>query len=296
MDSLLNTLITVFPHAHHEASAFTDILLDTVMDTLKIIPFLLLTYLFIEWIESQTDKKFEAQLQKQDKLSVLYGSVLGLFPSCGFSNAASSLYATGVISAGVLAAVFLSTSDEMLAIMISKGASFSLYAPILLVKLIVSLIAGYLLHFAVQKKDIAIEEFCEREHDDHQHGILYSAGLHTIQVVLWLFVITFILNYIIESIGLDTIQAIVANNPRFSIFLAALVGMIPSCGSSIVLSTMFYESVITFPTVCAGLLANAGTGIIVLFRVNPNWKDNLKILLYILVVAIISGFVLQLFF
>ena len=277
-------------------ASFLDVLLDTTLDVLKILPFLFITYIFLEWIESRTDDKFEATLQKQDKLSVLYGSILGLFPSCGFSSAASSLYATGVISAGVLAAVFLSTSDEMLAIMISSGANISIYAPILLVKFIVGVIAGYILHFLWKRKDISIDEFCEREHDDHEHGILHSAILHTIQVIIWLFVITLVLNMIIEFIGLEKIQALIASSPNSSLFLTTLIGMIPSCGSSIVLSTMYLESVISFPAVCAGLLANAGTGVIVLFRVNPKWKENGFILLYVFISALIAGFILQLFF
>lgn len=273
-----------------------DVLLDTIMDVVKLLPFLFLTYFFLEWLEAQTDSKFENILKKHEKLSVIYGSILGLFPSCGFSSVASSLYATNVISAGVLVAVFLSTSDEMLALMFSSGASPSIYLPILLVKLIVAIPAGFILHFLVKKKDINIDEFCEREHDDHDKGILYSALIHTIQVTIWLFIITLLLNGLVELIGSETIQEFVSRNNKISIIVCALLGLIPNCASSIILSSMYLESIISFPAVCAGLLANAGTGAIVLFRVNPKIKENLLILLYIFVVALISGFILQLFF
>ena len=273
-----------------------DVLLDTSLDVIKIVPFLFLTYLFLEWLETQTDKKFENILKKHEKLAVVYGSILGLFPSCGFSSVASSLFATNVISAGVLAAVFLSTSDEMIALMLSSGASPKVYLPILLVKLIVAIPAGLLLHSVMKKKDMNIEEFCEREHDDHSHGILHSAIQHTIQVTIWLFIITLVLNGIVELIGMETIQAVVASNKKLSILLCAFLGMIPNCASSIILSTMYLESIITFPAVCAGLLANAGTGAIVLFRVNPKIKENLTILFYVFTVALISGLLLTLFF
>ncbi len=273
-----------------------DILLDTILDIVKLLPFLFLTYLFLEWLEKQTDKKFENILKKHERLSVIYGSILGLLPSCGFSTVASSLYATNVISAGVLVAVFLSTSDEMLALMISSGASLSTYLPILLVKVIVAIPAGLILHSFTKRKEINIDEFCEREHDDHSHGILYSAILHTIKVVLWLFIITLLLNSIVELIGIEEIEAFVRANNKASIIICTLLGIIPNCASSIILSTLYLESIISFPAVCAGLLANAGTGLIVLFKVNPKLKDNLLIILYIMIVAIISGFILQIIF
>ena len=273
-----------------------DVLLDTILDVIKIVPFLFLTYLFLEWLETQTDKKFENILKKHERLSVIYGSILGLFPSCGFSSVASSLFATHVISAGVLAAVFLSTSDEMLALMLSSGASPKVYLPILLVKLVVAIPAGLLLHSLMHKKEMNIDEFCEREHDDHSHGIFYSAFLHTVQVTIWLFVITLVLNAIVEAIGMETIQSFVSNNNKLSIVLCTLLGLIPNCASSIIISTMYLESIISFPAVCAGLLANAGTGLIVLFRVNPKIKENITIILYVALVAVISGFILQIFF
>ena len=270
-----------------------EILIDTTLDVLKIIPFLFLTYLLLEWLEKQTDKRFEEILKKHNRLSVLYGALLGLFPSCGFSSAASSLYATGVISAGALTAVYLSTSDEMLAIMLSNQAPFSKVYPILLTKLIIAILAGYILHFMGKKKEIAISDFCERENDDHSHGILHSAIGHTLQVTLWLFIITLLLNALIEGIGLENIQSLITQNPRFSIILCSLVGMIPSCASSIILSTLYLQDVIPFAPVCAGLLANAGTGAIVLFRVHPKIKEKIQILLYVLLVSLLSGWILQ---
>ncbi len=255
-----------------------DILLDTFEDVLKIIPFLFGIYFILEWMEQEAGHKMEHFLEKHRRLNPLAGTIFGLLPSCGFAGAASSLYATGVISAGTLVAVYLASSDEMLSIMISKQAPINLIFPILGIKLIVGLIAGYTLDLLSKHRSINVEEFCEAEHDDHSHGILYSSIMHTIEVTIWLFIITFIFNGIVEFIGQDVLYSFIVSHPNKSVLVSSLVGMIPSCASSILLTTMYIEGVITFPAVCAGLLVNAGSGMLILFRVNRNMKDNLMIL------------------
>lgn len=271
-----------------------DILIDTFIDVLKIIPYLFVIYLLLEWMEQEAGHKMEHFLEKHRRLNPLAGTLFGLLPSCGFASAASSLYATGVISAGTLVAVYLSSSDEMLSIMLSMKAPVSKIWPILLVKLIVGLIAGYSLDAFSKHRTIDVNAFCEQEHDDHSHGILHSALKHTLEVTLWLLIITFLFNGFVEWIGEDTLYAFVTDHPNQSVIVSTIVGMIPSCASSILLTTMYMDGVISFASVCAGLLVNAGTGMMVLWRVSRNYKDNLKILMMTWIFGLISGFIIDL--
>ena len=272
-----------------------ELLLDTLLDLSRIVPFLFVIYLFLEWMKNQTEHRMERFLERHRRINPLAGTLFGLLPSCGFATAASSLYATGVISAGTLVAVFLASSDEMLSIMLGMQADFSVIAPILGVKLVVGLIAGYGFDLLSKHRTINVDEFCQREHDDHSHGILYSACLHTLQVSLWLMVTIFVINGIVGMIGEDIIRSFILDHSSQSVLFCGLTGLIPSCASSIILTTMYVDGVIPFSAVCAGLLVNAGTGMIMLYRVNPDFKDNTKILLATLVCGLAAGFVLQIF-
>lgn len=270
-----------------------DVLLDSFTDVLKIIPFLFVIYLLLEFMEHQAGHSMEHFLEKHRRLNPIMGTLMGIIPSCGFAGAASSLFATGVISAGTLIAVYLSSSDEMLSIMISMRTPFSQIWPILLVKFIIAGIAGMIIDVFSLKRNIDVEEFCEREHDDHSHGIFYSALMHTLQVAVWLLVITFVFNLFVAFIGEDNLRMFVAAYPNQSVLVSTLVGMIPSCASSIVLTKMYLEGVIGFAAVCAGLLVNAGTGMMVLWRVNPSLKENFKILFITWICGLIGGLLIE---
>jgi len=271
-----------------------DVVLDTLTDVLKIIPFLFVIYLFLEFLEHEAGHKMEHFLEKHRRMNPIFGTLLGIIPSCGFAGAASSLFATGVISAGTLIAVYLSSSDEMLSIMLSMQAPFSVIWPILAVKVVIAVIAGMIIDAFSKKRDIDVEEFCEREHDDHSHGIFYSAMMHTLQVTIWLLLITLVFNLLVAWIGEDNLRMFVAAYPNQSVLVSTLVGMIPSCASSILLTKMYLEGVIGFAAVCAGLLVNAGTGMMVLWRVNPNLKENFKILFLTWVSGLAGGLVIEL--
>ena len=245
-------------------------------------------------MEQEAGHKMEHFLEKHRKLNPLAGTIFGLLPTCGFAGAASSLYATGVISAGTLIAVYLASSDEMLSIMISMQTPFSKIWPILLIKFIAGILCGYLIDIISKHRTINVNEFCEAEHDDHSHGILYSSIMHTVQVTLWLFIITLLFNGIVEWIGQDTLYNFIISHPNKSVLFSSLVGMIPSCASSILLTTMYLEGVITFPAICAGLLVNAGSGMLILWRVNRNYKDNFLIFFVTWICGLSIGFLLDL--
>ena len=273
------------------------ILEHTFFDILRVIPFLFATYLLLEWMENHHDGKMEQFLKKHRAFGVPVGAIFGIVPECGFSSAASSLYATGVVSAGTLIAVYLSTSDEMLPILISANAGWDKIAPILFIKIVTALIAGYLADaFFFKKKALDIETFCEEEHCHCHKSIFKPALFHTLHITAWLFVVTLCLNIIVHYVGTDALAAFIQGHPTQSVLCATLIGMIPSCASSILLSTLYLEGVIGFASVSAGLLANAGIGLMVLFRVNHNVKDSMKIVTYLWSVSFIAGLILEFIF
>ena len=274
----------------------TEILLDTLMDVARLVPFLFLTYLLMEWMEHQTDGAFESFLEKHRRSAPIFASLFGLIPECGFSSATGSLYTTGVISAGTLIAVFLATSDEMVPILVSSRAEPAVIFRILAVKFVVACIAGLLAdRFSIHRK-ADIESFCERENCECDDGIFKSALKHTVRITLWLLVLTALINGFMAVLGEEALRSFVIAHKESGIVICTLIGLIPSCASSILLSKLYLDHIISFAAVNAGLLANAGLGLMVLFRVNPDWKNNMKIVLYIVAVSLITGFILNYLF
>lgn len=269
-----------------------DILIDVVLDTCKLTPFLFITYLFLEWMEHKTGNKVERYLQNHTSQAPFIATLFGMIPECGFSSAASTLYVTGVISKGTLIAIFLSTSDEMLPIMIAAKAPFSTLFNILFVKIFVALVAGYAID-SFTKPTIRMKDGIKEEHDEH-HSILVEAISRTLKIAIWMFGITLVMTYLIEWIGQESIEVFLSNHQTISILFCSLFGMIPSCASSIALTTMYLHNVIDIAEVCAGLLANSGIGIAILFRVSSDKKDCFKIMILLLAISMGSGLLLKL--
>lgn len=281
-----------------------EIIKDTLIDALKILPFLFVTYLIMESLEHKTGNKTKQLVKKSGKLGPLFGSILGIFPQCGFSAVAASLYAGRVITLGTLIAVFLSTSDEMLPILISESAPIELIVKVLAIKLIIGIIAGFIvdiLHMLIFKKlkkeendEDAIEDMCEHEHCDCEHGIVKSAIKHTINILAFIIIITFLINMIIYFIGEDNISNAIAQVPIAGILVSALIGFIPNCAGSVIITELYLSNLISLGSMMAGLLVGSGIGILVLFRTNKNVKDNLKIMEILYVISIISGLIIDL--
>lgn len=281
-----------------------EIIKETLIDALKILPFLFVTYLIMESLEHKTGNKTKQLVKKSGKLGPLFGSILGIFPQCGFSAVAASLYAGRVITLGTLIAVFLSTSDEMLPILISESAPIELIAKVLAIKLIIGIIAGFIvdiLHMLIFKKlkkeendEDAIEDMCEHEHCDCEHGIVKSAIKHTINILAFIIIITFLINMIIYFIGEDNISNAIAQVPIAGILVSALIGFIPNCAGSVIITELYLSNLISLGSMMAGLLVGSGIGILVLFRTNKNVKDNLKIMGILYVISIISGLIIDL--
>lgn len=275
-----------------------DVILETLIDSVKLIPFLFITYLIMEWIEHKTKEKTKETIQKSGKWGPLIGSILGIFPQCGFSVSATNLYAARVITLGTLIAVYLSTSDEMLPIFLSEAVPMETILKILGIKLLIGMVAGFIIDFVLRIKDKNKEEhkivdLCEKEHCHCEDGIVKSALTHTLHITIFIVLVTFIVNIVIYFIGEDAIGGFLMNQPILGPIVAGLLGLIPNCASSVILTQMYLENVISSATMIAGLLVGAGVGIAVLFKTNKGIKENLKIVTLLYAIGVISGIILE---
>ena len=275
-----------------------EILEHSAIDTIKLLPFLFVTYLILEYIEHKTSDKVKETIKKSGKFGPLIGSVLGIFPQCGFSVSATNLYATRVITLGTLISVYLTTSDEMLPILITEAVPISIILQILGIKFIIGMIAGFIIDFVIRKthkeeQNEHIGEFCEHEHCHCEEGIWKSAIKHSINILIFIFIVTVIINAIIHLVGEETIAKIVSHNIVLGPMIAGLVGLIPNCASSVILTELFVESVISMPILIAGLCVNAGVGLLVLFKTNKNLKENIKIIGLLYCIGVIAGIILE---
>ena len=277
-----------------------EIIEDTLIDSIKLIPFLFITYLIMEYIEHKTKDKTKEAIKKSGKFGPLIGGVLGIVPQCGFSVSATNLYAARVITLGTLIAVYLSTSDEMLPIFISEAVPITTILKILGIKLLIGVIAGFIIDFVIrlvnkgkQEKEKIID-LCEKEHCHCENGIVKSALKHTINIFIFILLFTFILNIIIYLIGEETIAGFLTNQPILGPVIAGIIGLIPNCASSVLLTQMYLENVISAATMISGLLVGAGVGLAVLFKTNKGIKQNLKITALLYVIGVVSGILIEL--
>ncbi|MBQ8302698.1 MAG: arsenic efflux protein [Clostridia bacterium] len=277
-----------------------EVLLESLIDTLKLIPFLFLTYLLMEFIEHRASDKVSAFMKRAGALGPLAGGAVGAVPQCGFSAAASNLYAARVISVGTLVAVFLSTSDEMLPILISTGLAPSSIAVIVGYKIAVGVIVGFGIDLVCrltrrERENIDIDLICENDNCHCERGILYSALHHTLSIGSFVLAVNFVISLVIFLVGEEAIASIMNGYPVVSHLIASLVGLIPNCASSVALTTLYVDGLISVGTMIAGLLTGAGVGIAVLLRVNRRAKDNLFIILALYLAGALFGIFADLF-
>lgn len=279
------------------------LLWHTFVDTLRLLPFLFLTYLAMEYLEHRSGGLTEKVLKRSGQLGSLIGGALGIIPQCGFSSAAAGLYSAKVISLGTLVAVFLSTSDEMVPIFIANPhAPISAMLKILAVKLVIAILAGIAVDLVLGavykkrgiKKEPNIEELCERDNCHCHSNLLSSALVHTLKITAFIFVFSLALNFIVEFVGESTIAQIVLNKPVLANILAALVGIIPNCASSVIITELFIDGVISSGAMLSGLLVNSGVALAVLFRNNRPRKHNFAIAALLLAISIFTGIIIDL--
>lgn len=278
-----------------------EILEDTFIDTVKIIPFLFLTYLAMEYLEHRTGEKTKELIQRAGKFGPVLGGVLGAVPQCGFSAAASNLYAGRVITVGTLIAIYLSTSDEMLPILISEKVNVAVIIKILLAKAVIGIIGGVMVdlvfrHFYPEAEHDHIHEICEHEHCHCEDGIFKSAVKHTLQITFFILLISLVINTLIHFVGEDVLAEFVLNKPLLGPVLAGIVGLIPNCAASVVLTQLYLEGVLGVGAMMAGLLVGAGVGLLVLYRVNHNRRENLKITGILYLIGVAAGIIIEMVF
>ena len=236
-------------------------------------------------------------------IGTLLGANVVVFPQCGFSVSATNLYAGRVITLGTLISVYLATSDEMLPILLTEAVPAGTIFTILGIKLVLGIVAGFLIDFAirmfkkekVEEQEEKIEEICEQEHCHCEEGIVTSAIKHTLNITIFIFFITLVLNGIIAYIGEDTIAHFISQNVILGPIVAGLIGLIPNCASSVILTELFISNVISMPVLISGVAVNAGVGLLVLFKTNKNAKENLKIVGLLYIIGVLTGIILELF-
>ncbi|MDO4996896.1 MAG: putative manganese transporter [Bacilli bacterium] len=274
-----------------------DCIIDGVIDTIKLLPYLLITFLILEILEHKLNNKTENILTKSKKVGPLLGGILGAVPQCGFSTMASNLYASKIITTGTLIAIFLSTSDEMLPIMLSEHANIGTLLKIVGFKVIVGVIVGLLVDLFYRRKKVLLKEeiHAHCEHDDcHcEDGIIKSTLIHTLKIAFFILIVNIVLNIVIETIGEEALSKFLLNKNIFTYFVASLIGLIPNCASSVIMTELYLQNMITVGTLLSGLLTGSGLGILMLFKSNSNKKENIGILSFIYIVGVVIGIIVD---
>jgi len=280
-------------------------------DSLKMLPFLIIAFAILEYIEAKLEEKSANAIQKAGKAGPLAGALLGLIPQCGFSVIGSNFYAKRIITLGTLIAIYLSTSDEALLIMLTSPEHFKDVLAVMVLKLIIAVIAGYSIDLVIRRQTKTEEchhchhhdDSCEDEEligEDHccSHtdwkAISFCTTKRTLSVWLFLIAANFLLGFGIELIGEDKLRAFMLTNSIFQPLLTALIGLIPNCAPSVILAQMYISGTISLGSVIAGLCTGAGVGLIVLFRVNRGFKSNLAIVGLLYFFGAASGIIIQL--
>ena len=274
---------------------FDEVFLHGIEETLRLVPFLFLTYLLIEYIEHKAKDRAEAFISRSGALAPIFGGLVGAIPQCGFSAAASNLYSGGVITLGTLIAVFLSTSDEMLPILISGNFSIRSIVTILVYKTSVAIVCGVIVNLVYRPSSKAkmvethCSEECECHHDHCDGGLLRPALIHTLKISGFILLVTLAINSAIYFLGEDALVSILPEIPLISHLITAIFGLIPNCAASVVLTTLAAEGFISVGEMMAGLLSGAGIGLAVLLRRNRPRRENVVILLLIVIIGAVFG-------
>ena len=275
-----------------------DIIIDTIIDVLKLIPFLFIAFLLIEVLEHKLTNKNKNIITKSKKFGPVIGALLGIIPQCGFSVMGTNLYITRIMSLGTLFSIYLSTSDEMLPILISEKADIKIILQIILIKILFGMFYGVLIDLILRKRkkkqDKTNYEICDKEHCHCEKGILLSSIKHTLNIVIFLFITTLIINIVFNYVGEDYLSKVLLKDTILGPFITSLIGLIPNCGASIILTELYLNNAISLSSLIAGLLTGSGTALIVLFKENKNIKENIFIICLLYGLGVISGLILEL--
>jgi len=269
-----------------------EIFFETLYDNLKLFPFLLAAYLFLEWLEHKTTDRTTALIKKSKKSSVFFGALLGILPQCGFSAVAANFYAVRLITLGTLIAVFISCSDEMLPLMISSGIAPKIIFALLFYKCLCAVIFGFAIDFFLRHKTqlstLSIDKMCRKEGCHCEDGIFLPALHHAVNITLFVFLITLILNFLEAYADIHSYAAFL-QRPLTGELLGALIGLIPNCSASALLTQLYIDGYIGIGVLLSGSLSGAGIGLLVLFRINRHFSQNLKITMLLYICGVLGG-------
>lgn len=272
-----------------------SIIADSFIDSAKLVPFLFVTYLAMEYLEHKAGDSMQAAIHRAGKGGPLIGGILGIFPQCGFSAAASNLYAGRIITMGTLLAVFLSTSDEMLPIMISANVNAGSIFKILAAKVIVAVLAGFIIDliFRGNRKEMDIGHLCVQHHCHCEKGIWKSALYHTVETFMYVFTLSLVLNLVISWIGEEVLSSVIFNRPVVGALLAGFIGLVPNCAVSVAITQLYLNGVLSAGAMLAGLLSGTGTGLLVLVQVNDDGRENARFVGLLYLIGVVSGIIVE---
>lgn len=266
-----------------------EVIQDTLLDTIKLLPFLFVAFLIIEFIEHKLSNKQENIISKSGKLGPIVGALLGAVPQCGFSVLATNLYVTRIISLGSLISIYLSTSDELIPLMISHNAPITKILSIVSIKAVIGMISGFLIDLLIRKTTKSDFVLCEDEDCDCDHSIIKSSLIHTLKIAFFILIITFLINILFHYVDLSFLESALKNNKILTPFIASLIGLIPNCASSVMISELYLNNLISLGTTLSGLLTGSGVAIMVLVRKNKNISENIFIIGLIYIIGVIWG-------
>lgn len=283
-----------------------EILLHSVIhaleDSVRMLPFLYLAYLLIEWLERHHGQRIENALAGGGRWGFAPGALLGCVPQCGFSAVASNLYASRVITPGTLLAVFIATSDEAIPLLAAEPGQWASLLVLMVLKVLFAMVAGFVLDVPLRRflpkslyggySGSAEEIDCHEEHEPHS-GIWLAALRHTLEIFAFILIFSFAIGLVFELVGEDTVAGVFTGLGIFQPMVAALLGLVPNCAASVLLTQLYVEGVITFGSLFGGLCAGAGIGLAVLWRVNRSVKQNLFMTGLLWAVGAVCGIVLQ---
>ena len=276
------------------------ILEHAFFDTLKVLPSLFLIYFLIEYLEHKNNNKAHHLFMKSEKAGPLFGSLFGCIPQCGFSVIASELYSKRFITLGTIIAVFVATSDEAIPMLLSEPSLWTKMLLLIGIKLVVAIIAGFLIDALTKKKHHVHHHHCEEEHHEHHHyhgnceschdGVLKSTLIHVVKIFIFIFAISVVLGFLMEYIPKDMLKV----NKWLQPFITPLIGLIPNCAASVLLTELYIEEIITLSSLTGGLCAGAGVGLIVLFKLNKNIKENFSVVFLLYAIGVAASLLLTL--
>ena len=301
-----------------------EIIFDAFNDTLKLLPFLLAVYIGIELTEYYFGNRIRRFLQRVGSAGPAVGAAAGTLPQCGFSVMASALYTQRLVTVGTLVAVYLSTSDEALPVLLSHPDKIGLVLPLILTKLAIAIPAGYLIDFAFRKQNKRTLEHIKaysEGHDDATHNheslneqtaccghhpdsnakkfnirqLVVHPLVHTGKILIYIFIVTLALNAGVAWMGEETLHKILLSKSIFQPFVAGLVGLIPNCAASVALTQLYINGTLSFGSVVAGLCASGGLGILVLFKEEKSWRERLVIVGLLYGISVVAGITITIF-